>query len=163
MASELRDCEKKIHEWLSVNPASSIQVIEKGELNPRIDQYRLNEKRNCGIEIAGAFLTISMFKPSAATETKLETVKFETIVLNGNDPTFSQGRVKAQVSCKMTENHIEYITRVPVLTDGIKSPFAVEKLTLDKDDKTLKVGLRATVTPIQKVFRSITDCTYGEE
>ncbi|HXH75219.1 MAG TPA: hypothetical protein VNJ08_09660 [Bacteriovoracaceae bacterium] len=110
---------------------------------------------NCGVELVeeNGQLTVTMFKPSS-----LAPKKFETIILNGNDPTYTNGRVKAKVSCSMDENSVVYITKVPVLTDGMKTPYAIEKLTIRQDEKGLKVTLRAGLTPIHSVYRSITDC-----
>jgi hypothetical protein len=154
-ASELKDCEKKIAEILNQVNTSKINLIEDGKTNERVDSYHMSPSLDCGVELTSrGQLTVSMFKPSS-TDRK----KFETIILNGNDPTYTDGRVKALVSCSIENNTVIYTTKVPVLTDGVKSPYAVEKLTIKQEDSSIQVSLRATVTPIHKVFRSITDCT----
>jgi hypothetical protein len=166
-ASELGDCEKKIKEMLGEVKNSKVLIVEKYEngaavINPRVDSYHMSADSSCGVEVAnGTILTISKFKEALTLVNNvpaMERKKFETIMLNGNDPTFTQERVKAIVSCKMDENSVEYVTKVPVLTDGVKSPWAIEKLNISKVNGELNISLRASVTPISKIFRSITDC-----
>ncbi len=155
IASELKDCEQKIKKMLD-QVHTSFVIVSKTN---RIDLYHMSKDRLCGVELTDKFLTVAKFKDATpADEPMLTTKKFETIILNGEDPTFTDGRVKAIVTCEMDENSVIYTTKVPVLTDGSKSPYAVEKLTMKQDQNGIQVSLRSSLTPIQSVFRSITDC-----
>lgn len=152
MGSELKDCEAKISKMIKQIKTQELKVFSN-----RSDTYHMGHDNLCGVELTEKFLTVTMFKEDNIIK------KFETIILNGNDPTFTQGRVQAKVSCHMDENSVVYETRVPVLTDGIKSPYAIEKLVVRQNDQELYVSLRASVTPINGVFKSITDCYLSVE
>ena len=157
-AHDLRDCEKKISDLINQVKTTTLKV----DAQQRVDQYHLGVDQLCGIELTEHMLTVTKFKsPKLPGELSVEAEKFETIMLNGNDPTFSGGRVKAQVSCEISGNNILYTTKVPVLTDGVKSPFVIEELSISQESDTVRVSLRASLTPVKKVFRSITDCTLS--
>ena len=155
-ASELKDCEKKIAELIrQVKPVSLSVAPEK-----RVDQYHLGKDQLCGVELLDHMLTVTMFKePKTPENVSVNAAKFETIILNENDPTFTGGRVKALVSCEISDDTVSYTTKVPVLTDGVKSPWAIEELKIKKESGEIHISLRASLIPIQKVFRSITECT----
>ena len=155
-ASELKDCEKKIAELLRQVKTTSLSVAPE----KRVDQYHLGKDQLCGVELLDHMLTITMFKePKTPESLSVDAAKFETIILNESDPTFTGGRVKALVSCEINDDSVSYTTKVPVLTDGVKSPWAIEELSITKDNGELHVSLRASLIPIQKVFRSVTACT----
>ncbi len=162
-AASLQDCEEKIVELLAAHPTTDVRLVEGGQALARVDSFHLKADKSCGVELAenaqGKFLTVSLFHPAApGAGNALEQKKFETIILNGDDPTFTDRRVKAVVNCSMTADSVEYVTRVPVLTDGVRTPWVIERLNIRKSAAGLNVRLRASVTPINGVFRSISAC-----
>lgn len=171
-AQSLAECEAKIGELLSKVKTQELRVLALNDVTStdqaRVDTYHMSNNTLCGVELLEetGLLTVTKFKPLADVSSAIpfrEVVKFESIMLNGSDPTRSNGRIKSKVSCSMTENSIRYVTKVPVLTDGVKSPWAIEELNVSLTGNTLYFHLRASVTPIHKIFRSITDCKLTVE
>jgi hypothetical protein len=135
----------------------------RARVDVRVDTYHMSSDNLCGVELTDdGILTVTQFKvlddESDARPPFRQVKKFESIVLNGADPTRSGGRVKSKVHCSLTDDTVTYVTKVPVLTDGVRSPWVIEELRLKVEDSVLAVSLRASVTPIDRVFRSITAC-----
>ncbi len=166
-AQTLEECEVKITRMLSQVKTQKVRILALNEdgidpLSARVDNYHMSENNLCGVELVKktGLLTVTKFK-SLKDDSEIpfrDVVKFESIMLNGSDPTRSNGRIKSKVSCSISENTVRYVTKVPVLTDGIRSPWAIEELTVSLKDKKVNFSLRASLLPINKVFRSITDC-----
>lgn len=172
-AQSLDECEARIFDLLSQVKTQEVRVLalNKDGIDPaeaRLDTYHMSSNTLCGVELIkeSGLLTVTKFKGLNEIDSdkiSRDVVKFESIVLNGSDPTRSNGRIKSKVSCSMTESSVRYITRVPILTDGIRSPWAIEELTVIVTGNNINFSLRASISPINKVFRSITDCKLTVE
>lgn len=172
-AQTLQECETKITGLLSQVKTQQLRVLALNEdgtppSKARVDTYHMSADNLCGVEFVKetGLLTVTKFKELETHDFDLQfrdIVKFESISLNGSDPTRTNGRVKAKVECSMTKNSVRYVTKVPVLTDGVRTPWVIEELNVKFNDNIVNFSLRATVTPVNKVFRSITDCALAVE
>jgi|GEM_PF-7013822 len=165
---KLKACEDKISELLAQIPSQEVKVLPlnlENSKEARSDVYHLSSDHLCGIEFLkeNGLLTVTQFKPKQNEDIYRNVVKFESIFLNGNDPTRTNGRIKGKAFCKISGDTIKYVTKVPVLTDGVKSPWALEELTFKLSANVLDVKLRASLVPIHRAFRSITACKFDLE
>jgi hypothetical protein len=129
-ASDLAECRAKIAEMISATPASE----NKGPTG-NLDQYHMSKDQNCGIELTdeGYFTVNRIAKP-----------KFETIILNHAELS-AKDRVKAESTCTITEDAVYYTTRLPIFSDGVKSPFQVKKLAVTRNGSQVTVKLTSKI------------------
>ncbi len=169
-ATDLKACEDKIAELL----APYEQTLTKTTVNGYVREtnYKLNAEKTCGVEFIQnkGFLTITDFstaKPNKkpkntatfnAESTEYAVGKFETITLNQNDPTYTENRVQAIVTCDATEDNgdvqLTYTAKIPVYADGVRSQFKTVKLSMNKTGAALKLKMSA----VGVIFKSTIEC-----
>jgi hypothetical protein len=136
-ASDLKECQAKIASMLAnVKPTTT-----KGPAgNAAAEQYRMSADQSCGVEYLAdtAQLTVTRF---SAGELK----KFETILLNEAELT-TGGRVRATLTCEIDGDSVIYQTRLPIFSDGVRTPFQKKTLKVSLEDKTVWVQLESRLS-----------------
>lgn len=152
-ASEPAACRAKIVELLAPHaPQAAKGPAGAGE------QYRLSADKSCGVEYVAdkAHLTITRFA-GAGDEKSAEAglKKFETMLLDETELS-SGGRVRSQVECEIQGDSVIYKTKLPIFSDGVRTPFQEKWLEVTRnDDGSLYVFIESRIT----VLRSKIDCT----
>lgn len=136
-ASDLKECQARIASILS-NVKAQTMKGPAGEA--AAEQYRMSADRSCGVEYLAdaAQLTVTRFGEE-------ELKKFETILLSEAELT-TGGRVRATLECEIDGDTVTYVTRLPILSDGVRTPFQKKTLTVSLEDRTVTVKLEARLS-----------------
>ncbi len=133
--ADVQECTQKLTRLFAKLPVTqNLGPNGKGD-------YHLSQDKKCGVEWSEhlGYFTVTRFAGDTLA-------KFETIILNEQELT-AGGRVRATLECVADdEETMTFTTKLPIFSDGVKTPLQTKTLSVKQAGKRLEVSLKSKIS-----------------